>query len=241
MEQLRNILFFDIETVPLTGDYAALSEGMQYHWMRKAKYLKTEPPGVVEPALLFQERAGVFAEFGKVVCIGFGCLVEREGGWKLLLKSITGADEKDLLVRFCQTLSRFEERMKDLRLCGHNIKEFDVPFLCRRMVIHGMVIPPCMFFQGRKPWEVPHLDTLELWRFGDHKHYTSLDLLAEILGIPSPKADMDGSMVGTVYWKEMDLERISAYCLQDVQTTAKVFLRLKGIHDIAPEVQLIAE
>lgn len=119
-----------------------------------------------------------------------------------------------------------------MQFCGHNIKEFDIPFLCRRMVIQGMQLPECLKLHGKKPWEVPHLDTLELWRFGDYKNYTSLSLLAEVLGIPSPKEDIDGSMVADVYWKQNDLKRISTYCLRDVYTTARVYLRLKGMTDL---------
>ncbi len=235
MEQLKNILFIDIETVSLMPDFAMLSPGLQAEWERKSRYVKNNAGENAEPSILFTERAAIFSEFAKVVCIGFGSLQHAEKGWNLRLKTLAGDDEKVLLNEFCELITRFSKHYSDIRFCGHNIKEFDIPFLCRRMVINGMALPSCMQLSGKKPWEINHIDTLELWRFGDYKHYTSLSLLAEVLGIPSPKDDMDGSMVGKVYWQDKDLARISHYCLQDVLTSARVYLKLKGLNDIDPE------
>ncbi len=235
MEQLKSILFIDIETVPLQPSYELLTEGLQKEWLRKAKNLKISPDEDNTPAALFNERSGVFSEFAKVVCIGFGSLQLQNGGWKMRLKALASDDEKELLQDFCSMLDNFMKFYSALRFCGHNIKEFDIPFLCRRMVINGMGLPLCMQLSGKKPWEISHIDTLELWRFGDYKNYTSLSLLAEVLGIPSPKNDMDGSMVGKVYWQQHDLPRIASYCLQDVLTSARVYLKLSGINDIDPE------
>lgn len=240
-EQLKHILFIDIETVSGVSQFSELSEGMQLQWVRKARYLKPSTSETDDPAASFAEKAGIFSEFAKVVCIGIGCLVEKDGAWVIVLKALADDDEKVLLNKFCEAVSRFVERFPDLRFCGHNIREFDIPFLCRRMIIHNMPLPECMQLHGKKPWEVGHLDTLELWRFGDYKHYTSLALLAEVLGVPSSKDDMDGSMVGEVYWKERDLSRIARYCLQDVLTTARVFLRLRGYGHIRPEPQYITD
>ncbi len=232
MEPLKHILFIDIETVPCADQFAALTPAMQQHWERKSKYLKNSENQPATTGELFEERAGIFSEFAKVVCIGLGRLVEKEGAWNLVLKSIAHDDEKKLLEEFCEVLGRFLKQFPKMQFCGHNIKEFDIPFLCRRMVIQSMQLPECLKLHGKKPWEVPHLDTLELWRFGDYKNYTSLSLLAEVLGIPSPKEDIDGSMVAGVYWKQNDLKRISAYCLRDVYTTARVYLRLKGMTEL---------
>ena len=241
MEQLKGILFIDIETVPLYPDYDLLPEGLQKEWQKKSKTIKgvTEPNQ--EPATLFTERAGIFSEFAKVVCIGIGSVHQYEDGWKMRLKSLDGNDEKVLLNEFSAVVDRFSKHHNDLRFCGHNIKEFDIPFLCRRMVINGLALPKCMQLNGKKPWEVNHLDTLELWRFGDYKNYTALSLLAEVLGIPSPKTDIDGSMVASVYWNEGDLARISKYCLQDVFATAQVYLRLVGRNDIEIEPVYVKE
>ncbi len=232
LEQLRHILFLDIETVPLMADHGGLTEALQNEWAKKAKFLKGKTDENIEPSALFMERAGVFSEFAKVVCIVVGSLQKDGDVWKLRLKSLANDDEKVLLNDFKELVARFTAYMSDVCFCGHNIKEFDIPFLCRRMVINGIGLPGPMQLSGKKPWEVNHQDTLELWKFGDYKHFTSLSLLAEVLGIPSPKDDMDGSMVGHVYWKEKDLSRICKYCMQDVLTTAKVFLRLKGIEGI---------
>jgi hypothetical protein len=228
MERLTGILFIDIETVPIFGDFNILSANMQAEWVRKMKQIRNLPEGEPDPAALF-------SEFAKVVCIGFGSLFLHEDKWKMRLKSLVNSDEKVLLQDFCQMLTKFSSHYKDVRFCGHNIKEFDIPFLCRRMIINNMGLPQCMQVAGKKPWEVSHLDTMELWRFGDHKNFTPLSLLAEVLGIPSPKGDIDGSQVANVFWKDNDLKRIGHYCLRDVHTSAKVYLRLSGIHDIDPE------
>ncbi len=232
MEHLKHILFLDIETVPLTDDYNTLTEGLQKEWSRKAAFLRKKVEENSEDSMLFTENAGVFSEFGKIVCIVVGSMRKDDDVWNLRLKSLANDDEKVLLNDFKELIVKFGYYYTDIIFCGHNIKEFDIPFICRRMVINGIELPNMLQLSGKKPWEVNHIDTLELWKFGDHKHYTSLNLLAEILGIPSPKDDMDGSMVGKVYWQEKDLARIAKYCTFDVLTTARVFLRLKGIHDI---------
>lgn len=241
MEQLKRILFFDIETVPLYPDYDDLSEVLQQEWGRKTKFLKRNMEEESTDAALFSEKAGVYSEFAKVVCIGFGSLYFSEGKWTLRLKALTNDDEKELLKEFAEMVNRFEGHYNALSFCGHNIKEFDIPFLCRRMIINGVKLPKPMNIAGMKPWENPHLDTLDMWKFGDYKHYTSLALLAEILGIPSPKDDIDGSMVADVYWKEQNLPRIAKYCLQDVLTSARVYLRLKDGVDIQPEPVFVDE
>ena len=241
MEQLKGILFIDIETVPTLPDYDLMGAGMQKEWIRKTKQLRNITDENADPATLFGERAGVFSEFAKVVCIGFGSLTEQDGKWQMRLKTITNDDEKVLLNDFCAMIGRFAAKFKDIRFCGHNIKEFDIPFLCRRMIINAIALPYCMQLYGRKPWEVSHIDTMDMWRFGDYKNFTSLSLLAEVLGIPSPKSDLDGSMVAGVYWHDKDLPRIASYCLQDVLTSARVYLRLAGIHDIDPEPVFVNE
>ncbi len=239
MHSYQHILFIDIETVPLVDDYSKLSKRMQIEWEKKSRFLLIDAPEDTLPATIFGEKAGVFSEFAKVVCISFGSFQNIEGEWKLRIKSFKNDNEKILLTEFVSMLDRFMGYNKQLAFCGHNIKEFDVPFLCRRMLIHGLKLPKVMDLSGMKPWEVPHVDTMELWKFGDYKHFTSLALLAEILGIPTPKDDIDGSMVADVYYKEKDLDRIARYCAKDVATAAKVFLRLKGDANTDFEVVMI--
>ncbi|MBA3829068.1 MAG: 3'-5' exonuclease [Taibaiella sp.] len=241
MEHLKHILFIDIETVPIAPAYELLPEAMQAEWNKKARFLKSSIDEDATPSMLFTEKAGIFSEFSKIVCIGFGSFHQEEKGWKLRLKSLINNDEKVLLNDFCTVLTRFADRYPNFVFCGHNIKEFDIPFICRRMIINNMGLPDCMQLNGKKPWQVPHLDTLELWKFGDYKHYTALSLLATVLGIPSPKSDIDGSQVGNVYWQDKDLERIARYCLQDVLTTAKVFLRLKEATEDFPEPVYVSD
>ena len=224
---LRDILFIDIETVPVCSSFDQLSPGLQKHWRHKAGFLY-DAEHLPSEQDSFLSRAGVYSEFGKVVCIGLGIVVMRDNKEKLFLKSIAEDDEKSLLKKFASVIDELLETHTSIVFGGHNIKEFDLPFLCRRFLINGLPLPLIMQIQGKKPWEVHHLDTLEMWKFGDYKHYTSLDLLAQVLGVPSPKDDMDGSMVGQAYWENNDLKSISKYCLKDVHTTCSVYLKLIG-------------
>lgn len=229
-------MFVDIETAPVQAEWAHLSGEMQAEWARKARLIRYTGDEQPEPGAIFSERAGVYSEFARIVCIGFGNMYNSATGWKLRLKTIAGEDEKQILQEFNKVVARVAALQGDIRFCGHNIKEFDMPFICRRMVINGVPLPSSLQLSGKKPWEVNHIDTMELWKFGDIKHYTSLSLLAAILGIPSPKTDIDGSQVGDLFWKEKDIARISRYCMGDVLTTARVFLRLRGeAIDLQPE------
>ena len=170
-------------------------------------------------------RAGIYAEFGKIVCISVGFINERGTGRELRVKSFAGEDEKALLTDFAKLLnSHFD--LPDNLLCGHNGKEFDFPYIARRMIINGISIPKILDLTGKKPWEVAHLDTMQMWKFGDYKNFTSLKLLAHVFGIPSPKDDIDGSQVGAVYWEENDIDRIVTYCEKDVVTLVQVYLAL---------------
>lgn len=238
MEQLKGILFIDIETVPIVPDFSLLPDALQNEWARKSKFIKSPVDENASPAILFGEKAGIFSEFAKVVCIGFGNLQEQDNSLKMRLKALVNDDEKVLLKDFCEMIGRFTKHYKEIRFCGHNIKEFDIPFLCRRMIINDIPLPQCMQISGKKPWETSHLDTMEMWKFGDFKNFTALSLLATVLGIPSPKSDIDGSQVAGVYWNDKDLPRIGRYCLQDVLTTAKVYLRLKGVTNIEIEPEM---
>jgi predicted PolB exonuclease-like 3'-5' exonuclease len=228
-------LIIDIETVPLQYDWNMMPDALQDHWLRKLNLLRLTDEERHDPEQQFRDRAGIYAEFGKIVCIGLGYVYEQDGASKVRLKSIANDDEKLLLEEFLQTLRVFGEQHRDITLAGHNIKEFDIPYICRRLTINGLELPACMDLAGLKPWQVHHQDTLELWRFGDYKNYTSLDLLAYVLGVPSSKSDIDGSKVSQVYWEEKNLDRIAQYCLRDVYTTALVYLRLKGWTESLPE------
>jgi uncharacterized protein YprB with RNaseH-like and TPR domain len=218
----NNILFLDIETVPQAESYNGLDAEWKELWDHKAKSLARGSEGAVGEDLY--DRAGIYAEFGKIVCISCGCIQGHGEDRKLVINSYFSHDEKKLLLDFVHMLQRWSGS-PDKFLCAHNGKEFDYPYLCRRMIINGVEIPEALKIAGRKPWEVRHLDTLEMWKFGDYKSYTSLKLLAKVLGIPSPKDDIDGSMVHSVYWVDKDLERIAEYCQKDVITLAQVLLR----------------
>lgn len=222
---LANILFLDIETVACTDAYANLSERLKTQWARKASFFKREEHQTDED--LFNLRAGIYAEFGKVIVIAVGKFYEPEPG-KLGLKTrcLSHDDEKKLLLDFKTLVEKSDQT--SLKLCAHNGKEFDFPYLSRRMLVNGVSLPDILNLSGRKPWETPHLDTMEMWKFGDYKHYTSLDLLATIFNIPTSKTDMDGSKVNHVYYQEKDLAKIATYCTGDVVALAQVYLKLKG-------------
>jgi len=224
----ERLLFIDIETVSGTSSMEQLSPKLQELWEKKSSYFRSEDQS---PEDVYQ-RAGIYAEFGKIVCISTGMITKKSSVRKFKVKSFYGDDEKQLLEEFAAMLDRFCSK-PNRNLCAHNGKEFDFPYIARRMLIHGIALPDILDIAGKKPWEVQFVDTMELWKFGDYKHYTSLALLCEIFGIPTPKDDIDGSMVGEVYWKEHDTERIAIYCEKDILATAQVFLRYKG-EDLIP-------
>jgi hypothetical protein len=219
---LDDILFLDIETVPLHQQYSELSVEAQMLWEEKTRYQRKEEFSAEE----FYDRAGIWAEFGKIVCISVGYFSFRHQQRTFRVTSFTG-EEKELLEDFSRLVNEHFSRPNKL-FCAHNGKEFDFPYISRRMIINGIEIPQKLQLFGKKPWEIPHLDTMEMWKFGDYKHYTSLKLLAHILGIPSPKDDIDGSEVRNVFYNEGDIERIATYCEKDTITVAQILLRFRN-------------
>ena len=229
---LHNLMVIDIETVPQYSDHNQMPDNLKKLWDLKTVNQRKE-----ETAENFYERAGIWAEFGKIICISVGIFTGgRETG--LRVKSFAGHDEKEVLERFAKMLYG---QPANLVLCAHNGKEFDFPYICRRMLINGLPFPAQLQIAGKKPWEISHLDTMELWKFGDYKNYTSLNLLTAIFDIPTPKDDIDGSMVGSVYWKDNALDRISTYCQKDVVATAQLLRRYRGEELIADENVVIVE
>jgi uncharacterized protein YprB with RNaseH-like and TPR domain len=220
---LNNILFLDIETVPEEENWNLLSKNSQELFEQKTQYQRKDE----FTAEQFYNRAGIWAEFGKIICISVGYFVEVEKKRQLRLRSFFGDDEYKLLTEFKVLLDTHFAKKSNL-LCAHNGKEFDFPFLSRRMIIHQIELPKKLNLFGKKPWEVPHLDTLEMWKFGDYKHYTSLKLLTSILSIPSPKGDIDGSEVAGVYYKENNIQRIVSYCEKDTVAVAQLLLRFNN-------------
>jgi DNA polymerase elongation subunit (family B) len=226
---VENILFLDIETVPQYECFNDAPENTQNFWAKKIKNsLKQD-----ETAEQVYNRAGIWAEFGKIICISAGFIHKKDDKNVFRVKSFYGDDEKDILIDFIENLKKFVSRnKKETLLCAHNGKEFDFPYLARRILINKIDLPKLFDVGGKKPWEVPFLDTMELWRFGDYKNYTSLDLIANVFDIPSPKGDIDGSDIADVYYIQKDLERIAMYCEKDVLTLARVYLRLKEHYEI---------
>jgi 3'-5' exonuclease len=225
--RLENLLFIDIETVPQQSDFAHLGSDWQSLWAEKVRW---QLPAGTTAEDYYPQRAGIMAEFAKLVCGSMGYFRrEADGGLQLRIKSFCGHDERQLLTDMLADLKDLEAVNNRWVFTGHNIKEFAIPFLCRRLLANGIAIPPSLDFQNMKPWTVNILDTFQYWRFGDYRNYTSLKLLAATLGIPSPKSDMEGSMVADIYYKEHDLERIAAYCQQDVVAIANIVCRFKNL------------
>lgn len=222
---IQNILFLDIETVPQYPSFDAVPEQWKDLWsVKAAALLRNREEETVES---IYERAGIYAEFGKIVCISCGVIQGDENTRKVTLKSFAGEDEKSILVAFSDMLSKWSAN-EPKYLCAHNGKEFDFPYICRRLIINSLPLPLILNIAGKKPWEVTHLDTMEFWKFGDFKNYTSLNLLAHTLGIPTPKDDIDGSKVAQVFYEEKNIDRIATYCQKDVVTIAQIYLRLIG-------------
>jgi len=228
---LDKVLFLDIETVPQYPNYNSIPDDLPFKelWKKKAEKIRQEESISAEK---IYDRAGIYAEFGKIICISTGYINASENEFRV--KSFYGDNEKALLEEFAEMLNRSYNSPSKL-LCAHNGKEFDFPYIARRMLINGVKLPNILQMAGKKPWQIPHLDTMELWKFGDFKNYTSLELMSACFGIPTPKDDIKGSDVYRVYYEENDLERIVTYCQKDAFTVAQLLLRLLGKDIIPPE------
>lgn len=222
--QLEKILFLDIETVPQAYRFDQLDDKSKVLFEAKNRF-QISPDKSIEQ--IFEERGGILAEFGKIVCISVGMLHEGSQGRSIRLKSFYHDDEETLLQQFKCLLDDHYNTQYHV-LCGHNSKEFDIPYICRRMLINGVALPNILQIAGKKPWEINHIDTMELWKFGDYKSYTSLSLLCHVMDIPTPKDDISGADVARVYYEDNDLERVMVYCEKDVVALIQLFLRLQG-------------
>ena len=221
---IEKILFLDIETVPQTYQFNEVAEETRHLFELKTRFLQKEDKTFED---LYQERAGILAEFGKIVCISVGFVKDTPTGKQMRLKSFYHEDEETLLLQFKRLLDDHYNTSMHL-LCGHNAKEFDFPYICRRMLIHGISLPNILNIAGKKPWEINHLDTMELWKFGDYKSFTSLALLCHIFKIPTPKDDISGADVARVFYEDGDLERIKVYCEKDVIALIQLYLKMNG-------------
>ena len=228
--KIQDVMFLDIETVPASVSFELLKPGMQNLWEKKSKQFRSPE----QTAQDVYERAGIYSEFGKIICISVG-LIKEKSPYHFRLKSFFGKDEKALLSEFAGMLTKFSRNNAESVLCAHNGKEFDFPYIARRMVINRIQIPEILNNAGKKPWEIKLLDTMDLWKFGDYKNYTSLDLLTTVLGIPTPKDDIDGSEVAGVFYKEDDINRIVRYCEKDVLAIARILLRFMNLPGIEEE------
>jgi DNA polymerase elongation subunit (family B) len=222
---VESILFLDIETAPQFAEYEQLPEKFQKLWDKKSAYFRSNDQLASE----VYERAGIYSEFGKIICISVGTIYQKKGESRIRVKSYANHDEKKLLYEFVNMLENYSKNAA-IKLCAHNGLEFDYPYIARRCLINGIAIPKILDVAGAKPWDVKDtlLDTLQLWKFGDYKHFTSLELLCAVFDIPTPKDDIDGSEVAGVYWKENDLDRIIKYCEKDVFALSQLFLRYQG-------------
>ncbi|NJM15841.1 MAG: 3'-5' exonuclease [Bacteroidales bacterium] len=221
--KLSHILFLDIETVPQHESYNQLTNRWKALWDKKHLQFREESKGPEET----YNRAGIYAEFGRIICISACMFTADKENRSLKVKSWFNNNEKSILEDFSEALNKLQTKKKALYLCAHNGKEFDFPFIARRMLVNGIKLPACLSQAGKKPWEVPHFDTMELWKFGDYKHYTSLELLSCLFDLPTPKQNIDGSMVYHTYYKEQDLPKIVKYCEDDAVAVARIFLKYR--------------
>lgn len=226
MYPVDSLFVIDIETVSQAPDWSKLDEPWKELWTQK---IEKQLPEGEDPGSFYPKRAAILAEFGKIICISAGYFRQQGGKLGFRVKSFAGHNEADILKKFLHDAHQWQAARKHAAFAGHNIKEFDIPYLCRRLIINGMEVPAWLDFQAMKPWETNLVDTMQLWRFGDYKNYTSLNLLAACLGVPSPKDDIDGSKVGEVYWEQNNLPRIVEYCQKDVVTVAQVLLRFRNL------------
>lgn len=228
MIELSRILFIDIETVASYRHFEDMQDSERSLWKSKClanRWLDSSSPESAY-ATLYPQKAGILAEFGKIICISVGYMHLDGGMWQAKITAFSDEDEKRVLKEFSELILKNYKSTDQQGICGHNIREFDIPWICRRMMVHRIEIPPFLQVSGKKPWEIKHLlDTLDMWKFGDTKNYTSLKLLMHVLGLPSPKEDIDGSMVNSVYWEEGDLHRITKYCMKDVAAVMQLYCR----------------
>jgi len=233
IKNFKNTLFIDIETVSGSDNFSSISDKMKDFWVKKAKNLVN--PANISLEEMYFERAALYAEFGKIIVVGMGFLfVNKQGELSLKVKTIANSDEKELLVEFIDFINK-TYKSRELTLVAHNGKEFDFPYLCRRMLANGLEIPKSLQLQGKKPWEIIHQDTMDMWKFGDRRSYSSLELLAELMGIEGAKIDLSGDRVNHVFYKEKDLDRIAAYCGDDVIIVAQLYLRFHFLHIVEPQ------
>jgi len=232
IKNFKNTLFIDIETVSGSENFSSISDKMKEFWVKKAKNMVN--PANISLEEMYFERAALYAEFGKIIVVGMGFLfVNKQGELSLKVKTIANADEKGLLQEFIAFINK-TYKSRELTLVAHNGKEFDFPYLCRRMLTNGLEIPKSLQLQGKKPWEIIHQDTMEMWKFGDRRSYSSLELLAELMGIEGAKMDLSGDRVNYVFYKENGLERIAAYCGDDVIIVAQLYLRFHFLSIVEP-------
>ena len=222
---VEDILFIDIETAPQQPNFGELPEIFQQLWDKKSTYFRTDD----QTAGDVYERAGIYAEFGKIICISAGVVTQKQGERFYRVKSFFDDNEKKLLSQFNDMLNKFMSH-PGRRICAHNGQEFDYPYIARRTLINGLPLPKSLDIAGMKPWEVKDrlMDTLQLWKFGDYKNYTSLNLLCAVFNIPTPKDDIDGSQVANVYYNDGEIDRIIRYCEKDTLAVANLLLRYKG-------------
>lgn len=221
---VEKVLFLDIETAPQTYQFNDLDETTLSLFNSKTRFLQKDDKTAED---VYGERASIYAEFGKIVCISVGFVTQTATGKQIRLKSFYHEDEETLLKQFSQLLG--DTLISYPILCGHNAKEFDFPYICRRMLINGLELPIVLDIAGKKPWEINHIDTMELWKFGDFKAYTSLALLCHVFNIPTPKDDISGADVARVFYEEENgLERIKVYCEKDVVALIQLLIKMRG-------------
>ena len=227
---ITKILFLDIETVGGCPDLESCEKfspeiAEQFHkyydWFNK----RFPEDITLDKNEVFKKRAALVPEFAKIICVSMAFVMENG---EVKKQTFSGDNEKELLIKVRNLLDRCHNL--DFYLCGHNLKNFDIPMLAKRMIINGILPSKILPDYNTKPWEVKAIDTKEIWQYGSYTSIGSLDLLCTCLGIESPKdGEITGDKVHKSYWEENKLSEISEYCEKDVNVLIEFIKKLKNL------------
>ena len=235
LDQLKNIVFFDIETAGSHESLDALQEDnplLATLWSKRCEYLreKFEENKDLTDEELYLNKAALHPEFNRIVCASFGRIAGDVDSTSMIIKSYSGDDESEILDGIDKVLTKFNK----MNLCGHNIKRFDIPVMGKRFLINGKKLPKSLMIYDSKPWELPFIDTSDIWSFGAWQEgFASLELIAASLKVPSPKDDIRGEDVHSVFWESSEHSRIAEYCAKDVKVLGDIMLKISGFSTLS--------
>lgn len=229
--EVAKIVFFDLETA---SEYESLDQlalnkpKMAELWSKRCEYLRSrfEENKDMTDEQLYEAKAALTPEFARIVCATFGRVTFIGEDPNVIIKSYCSEHEDEVL----DGIQKVFDKFASLKFSGHNIKRFDIPMMCKRLLIHGRSLPKGLQIQNLKPWEMPFIDTSEVWSFGAWQEgFVSLELLVTAIGLETPKGDIKGEDVSRVFWQDGDTHRIAEYCQRDVFAGIQALLKLSGL------------